>query len=208
MLEFIEYQALCESEPTSPPSFGLQGQSHLYYEMEPPHGDLVCRVIYCYNGDPDSSEAAYASDGMICAKGKTTACTETRHMWMWPASAGHAHSLSSSTAKASATTIRVCVVKLAPNMHQLIQIVSLVTSLVNVKARSSGPCAAEVLPPAVSSATCPRQGGLRLCSPSSGQGEGGGARTRFLSVLVDLREDSPSILPPTSYVSLTKKWRQ
>lgn len=45
-------------------------KSQTYYEMQPPHGDMVCRAIFCYDGQPDSSVAAYASDGMVCAKNK------------------------------------------------------------------------------------------------------------------------------------------
>ena len=59
---------ICRRAENNKDSYMIKSQT--YYEMQPPHGDLVCRAIFCYNGEPDSSEAAYASDGMICAKNK------------------------------------------------------------------------------------------------------------------------------------------
>ncbi|GFO16717.1 hypothetical protein PoB_004322200 [Plakobranchus ocellatus] len=43
----------------------------------------------------------------------------------------------------------------------------------------------------------PQQGDLRLSDPPSGQGAGGGARTRDRRVPVDLRADSLATVPPT-----------
>ncbi|GFO18061.1 hypothetical protein PoB_004456600 [Plakobranchus ocellatus] len=43
----------------------------------------------------------------------------------------------------------------------------------------------------------PQQGDLRLSGPPSGQGAGGGARTRDRRVPVDLRADSLATVPPT-----------
>ncbi|GFN88976.1 hypothetical protein PoB_001548200 [Plakobranchus ocellatus] len=47
---------------------------------------------------------------------------------------------------------------------------------------------------------CPQQGDLRLSGPPSGQGAGGGARTRDRSVksAASLRADSLATVPPTS----------
>ncbi|GFN85532.1 hypothetical protein PoB_001203800 [Plakobranchus ocellatus] len=46
-------------------------------------------------------------------------------------------------------------------------------------------------------AASPQQGDLRLSGPPSGQGVGGGARTRDRMVPADLRADSPATVPPT-----------
>ncbi|GFO15991.1 hypothetical protein PoB_004249600 [Plakobranchus ocellatus] len=43
----------------------------------------------------------------------------------------------------------------------------------------------------------PQQGDLRLSGPPSGQGAGGGARTRDRKVPADLRADSLATVPPT-----------
>ncbi|GFN92307.1 hypothetical protein PoB_001881300 [Plakobranchus ocellatus] len=43
----------------------------------------------------------------------------------------------------------------------------------------------------------PQQGDLRLSGPPSGQGAGGGARTRDRRVPADLRADSLATVPPT-----------
>ncbi|GFN74088.1 growth hormone secretagogue receptor type 1 [Plakobranchus ocellatus] len=43
----------------------------------------------------------------------------------------------------------------------------------------------------------PQQGNLRLSGPPSGQGAGGGARTRDRMVPADLRADSLATVPPT-----------
>ncbi|GFO35076.1 hypothetical protein PoB_006158100 [Plakobranchus ocellatus] len=43
----------------------------------------------------------------------------------------------------------------------------------------------------------PQQGDLRLSGPPSGQGAGGGARTRDRRVSADLRADSLANMPPT-----------
>ncbi|GFO06260.1 hypothetical protein PoB_003276500 [Plakobranchus ocellatus] len=43
----------------------------------------------------------------------------------------------------------------------------------------------------------PQLGDLRLSGPPSGQGAGGGARTRDRRVPADLRADSPATVPPT-----------
>ncbi|GFO43861.1 hypothetical protein PoB_007036600 [Plakobranchus ocellatus] len=43
----------------------------------------------------------------------------------------------------------------------------------------------------------PQQGDLRLSGPPSGQGAGGGARTRDRMVPADLRADSLATVPPT-----------
>ncbi|GFO26263.1 hypothetical protein PoB_005276800 [Plakobranchus ocellatus] len=43
----------------------------------------------------------------------------------------------------------------------------------------------------------PQQGDLRLSGPPSGQGAGGGARTRDRKVPEDLRADSLATKPPT-----------
>ncbi|GFO43284.1 hypothetical protein PoB_006978900 [Plakobranchus ocellatus] len=43
----------------------------------------------------------------------------------------------------------------------------------------------------------PQQGDLRLSGPPSGQGAGGGARTRDRRVPADLRVDSPATVPST-----------
>ncbi|GFO38703.1 hypothetical protein PoB_006520800 [Plakobranchus ocellatus] len=48
----------------------------------------------------------------------------------------------------------------------------------------------------------PQQGDLRLSGPPSGQGAGGGARTRDRRVPADLRADSPATVPPTSQWSV------
>ncbi|GFO49094.1 hypothetical protein PoB_007559900 [Plakobranchus ocellatus] len=44
----------------------------------------------------------------------------------------------------------------------------------------------------------PQQGDLRLSGPPSGQGAGGGARTRDRRIPADLRADSLATVPPTS----------
>ncbi|GFN75592.1 hypothetical protein PoB_000209800 [Plakobranchus ocellatus] len=44
----------------------------------------------------------------------------------------------------------------------------------------------------------PQQGDLRLSGPPSGQGAGGGARTRDRRVHADLRADSLATVPPTT----------
>ncbi|GFO18283.1 hypothetical protein PoB_004478800 [Plakobranchus ocellatus] len=43
----------------------------------------------------------------------------------------------------------------------------------------------------------PQQGDLRLSGPPSGQGGGGGARTRYRKVLADLRAGSLATVSPT-----------
>ncbi|GFN78476.1 hypothetical protein PoB_000498200 [Plakobranchus ocellatus] len=43
----------------------------------------------------------------------------------------------------------------------------------------------------------PQQGDLKLSGPPSGQGAGGGARTRDRKVPADLRADSLATVPPT-----------
>ncbi|GFO01589.1 hypothetical protein PoB_002809400 [Plakobranchus ocellatus] len=43
-----------------------------------------------------------------------------------------------------------------------------------------------------------QQGDLRLSGPPSGQGTGGGARTRNRRIPADLRVDSLATVPPTS----------
>ncbi|GFO39020.1 hypothetical protein PoB_006552500 [Plakobranchus ocellatus] len=43
----------------------------------------------------------------------------------------------------------------------------------------------------------PQQGDLRLSGPPSGQGAGGGSRTRDRGVPADLRADSLATVPPT-----------
>ncbi|GFO49583.1 hypothetical protein PoB_007608800 [Plakobranchus ocellatus] len=43
----------------------------------------------------------------------------------------------------------------------------------------------------------PQQGDLRLSGPPSGQGAGGGARTRDRKVPADFRADSLATVPPT-----------
>ncbi|GFO46684.1 GDP-mannose-4,6-dehydratase [Plakobranchus ocellatus] len=48
-----------------------------------------------------------------------------------------------------------------------------------------------------SEGTSPQQGDLGLSGPPSGQGAGGGARTRDRMVPVDLRADSLATVPPT-----------
>ncbi|GFO04824.1 hypothetical protein PoB_003132900 [Plakobranchus ocellatus] len=45
----------------------------------------------------------------------------------------------------------------------------------------------------------PQQGDLRLSGPPSGQGAGGGARTRDRKVPSDLRADSLATVPPTPH---------
>ncbi|GFO22263.1 hypothetical protein PoB_004876800 [Plakobranchus ocellatus] len=45
----------------------------------------------------------------------------------------------------------------------------------------------------------PQQGDLRLSGPPSGQGAGGGARTRDRKVPADLRADSLATVPPTPH---------
>ncbi|GFN97318.1 hypothetical protein PoB_002382400 [Plakobranchus ocellatus] len=45
-----------------------------------------------------------------------------------------------------------------------------------------------------------QQGNLRLSGPPSGQGAGGGARTRDGRVVAELRADSLSTVPPTRLV--------
>ncbi|GFO00004.1 hypothetical protein PoB_002650900 [Plakobranchus ocellatus] len=47
----------------------------------------------------------------------------------------------------------------------------------------------------------PQQGGLRLSGPPSGQGAGGGARTRDRRVSADLRADSLATVPPTPHTT-------
>ncbi|RUS80852.1 hypothetical protein EGW08_011371 [Elysia chlorotica] len=59
---------ICQRAENNKESYMIKSQT--YYEMQPPHGDSICRAIFCYNGEPDSSVAAYASDGMVCAKNK------------------------------------------------------------------------------------------------------------------------------------------
>ncbi|GFN76575.1 hypothetical protein PoB_000308100 [Plakobranchus ocellatus] len=50
----------------------------------------------------------------------------------------------------------------------------------------------------------PQQGDLRLSGPPSGQGAGGGARTRDRKVPADLRADSlATVLPTPPYSSVT-----
>ncbi|GFO11475.1 hypothetical protein PoB_003798000 [Plakobranchus ocellatus] len=49
----------------------------------------------------------------------------------------------------------------------------------------------------------PQLGDIRLPGPPSGQGAGGGARTRNRRVHADLRTDSLAIVPPTPRVSQT-----
>ncbi|GFN86396.1 hypothetical protein PoB_001290200 [Plakobranchus ocellatus] len=50
---------------------------------------------------------------------------------------------------------------------------------------------------AITSPHNPQQGDLRLSGPPSGQGAGGGARTRDRRVPADLRADSLATVPPT-----------
>ncbi|GFO47000.1 hypothetical protein PoB_007350500 [Plakobranchus ocellatus] len=47
--------------------------------------------------------------------------------------------------------------------------------------------------------TSPQQGDLRFSGPPSGQGAGGGARTRNRRVPSDLRADSLATVPPTPH---------
>ncbi|GFN76832.1 hypothetical protein PoB_000333800 [Plakobranchus ocellatus] len=51
----------------------------------------------------------------------------------------------------------------------------------------------------------PQQGDLRLSGPPSGQGAGGGARTRDRMVPADLRADSLATVPPTPPLSKVHK---
>ncbi|GFO36903.1 hypothetical protein PoB_006340800 [Plakobranchus ocellatus] len=51
--------------------------------------------------------------------------------------------------------------------------------------------------PSASSTPCPHQGDLRLSGPPSGQGVGGGARTRGRRFPADLRTDSLATVPST-----------
>ncbi|GFO35002.1 Pol polyprotein [Plakobranchus ocellatus] len=53
----------------------------------------------------------------------------------------------------------------------------------------------------------PQQGDLRLSGPPSGQGAGGGARTRDRMVPADLRADSLATVPPTPQTSVIKGFR-
>ncbi|GFO28272.1 hypothetical protein PoB_005477700 [Plakobranchus ocellatus] len=48
----------------------------------------------------------------------------------------------------------------------------------------------------------PQQGDLRLSGPPSGQGAGGGTRTRDRRVPADLRADSLATVPPTPPLAL------
>ncbi|GFN76462.1 hypothetical protein PoB_000296800 [Plakobranchus ocellatus] len=45
--------------------------------------------------------------------------------------------------------------------------------------------------------TCPQEGDLRRSGPPSGQGAGGGDRTRYRRIPADLRADSLAAVPPT-----------
>ncbi|GFR69132.1 zinc metalloproteinase/disintegrin [Elysia marginata] len=72
--ELTDPDSICRRAENNKDSYMIKSQT--YYDMQPPHGDLVCRAIFCYNGQPDSSMTAYASDGMVCAKNKR--CREGR----------------------------------------------------------------------------------------------------------------------------------
>ncbi|GFO42694.1 hypothetical protein PoB_006919900 [Plakobranchus ocellatus] len=49
----------------------------------------------------------------------------------------------------------------------------------------------------IATSLSPQQGDFRLSGPPSGQGAGGGARTRDRRVPADLRADSLATVPPT-----------
>ncbi|GFO16920.1 hypothetical protein PoB_004342500 [Plakobranchus ocellatus] len=51
----------------------------------------------------------------------------------------------------------------------------------------------------VAGTASPQQGDLRLSGPPSGQGAGGGARTRDRRVPADFRADSLATVPPTPH---------